>query len=1310
MAEEAEAPATEEPPAPTPTWRPFVASIVAPEEYGLDPLLASAAEVERFSVVDVAEVAKAAAGDLATEIKAWEAEHPGEELDGSLMAKALLAKVDEDRAAGILKKQEPPPEAAEEPPAPAEPEEGAPPPLPAPPDPETSADVYYVLKGFPRTAADVAAMAAAGLPLDAMLTLAMDRAALASSQSAAPAEAAPTKGGKGAPPPPAEAEEAEPEAPDDTPLPTPALTLELGASAAAAGDTVMTTCDGIEAAAWAQPQAVMGRVASVAFAAARKKVMWDEFNVPLKVVSVGVAAEPADDTHYRKLMAGAPPGVGVAYVLHAVVEQVARSCADGSDAAAAAAEAALDDMGALLAADGAALGRPPKSLAQQAAEAAAVASGASAVVPARDGVPARALIPAAYGTGGASAQARAAQAAAEAALYAGLPLPGKARREMPAAPSLTTEERGVERTELHHYSKFSPPLIDASMQLRTAAAAVNAADAHRGTADGTGWLLSDRLWSEELTPEVLAQVLTAARASSLRPLELAAYHARDELLLLALHKPVPESRESVDTWRCAVHDRVSRRFGEWAAWLGGGGGGGGGGGSDAAAVPRPPLPPSGGALYALSDPGCASLLTTQTTLYPVDHMIVGVTNAAAGASCTIGSLAGFYARLWRASGAPVPAGLDAAPAELALTFGGGEVGTRALAGYDAAFADMGGGWRLAVGGDDGQEAALTTAGVASLAPAPPPFAGPSEPPRSPAATLTLTAVKASGVPEADGAGAPLPELYVRVTVAEASDDTAAATAAAPAAAAMEWEGEVLRLALEEGGARPPTLLVSLWDKDFMTGEPPLASLELQLPADAAAAGSGEVASLALTARADLTLPDGTAISLSFAWALATLASADPGESNAPPPREKSRLVLPSGSVVRSLDDGSLTLYTRNGNAATRAASGPHAGCWVSTNSAGLRMGERGDGSTYYVPPVAVASSTDPETHVVVTTRADGTLVLVRDDGSRLVQFADGTTIESSADAEKYGNRGEVVVACDGVATVTSNLKSAEVSVAMLDGTRLMRNHLSVMLGHVDGTALALSDGGKAELRPPALAAVERLPEDVSGVYALQLATGEVGTTDGEGNRFEVVLGGKHTVELVLKDDLAGDTGADGVAGGSSSAADAPDDPSWCHPPRLFVCRPDGSGAELLRHADVRPFLKARAEGVEAGVGQVEESRLPADAEALAATHVWRDAQTVRNGAAAAAAAASEARTLLAMLPKVDVPAPTATLLHHRRLVKREPLNPSERAVLEKELASMDAWRAGEEEKATELHVEDTRTPEEKAAEAKVQAMLAASGA
>ena len=61
----AEPPAEEEPEAPpTPSWRPFLVSLAAPEEYGLEPLLAQASGLDRFEVVsfEVAGVTETAAG------------------------------------------------------------------------------------------------------------------------------------------------------------------------------------------------------------------------------------------------------------------------------------------------------------------------------------------------------------------------------------------------------------------------------------------------------------------------------------------------------------------------------------------------------------------------------------------------------------------------------------------------------------------------------------------------------------------------------------------------------------------------------------------------------------------------------------------------------------------------------------------------------------------------------------------------------------------------------------------------------------------------------------------------------------------------------------------------------------------------------------------------------------------------------------------------------------------------------------------------------------------------------------------------
>ena len=764
--------------------------------------------------------------------------------------------------------------------------------------------------------------------------------------------------------------------------------------------------------------------------------------------------------------------------------------------------------------------------------------------------------------------------------------------------------------------------------------------------------------------------------------------------MLAFHKPVPASREATATWRCAVHDLLSRKFGDWHAWLLPG--------RDGAEVPPPPRCPPGGSLYELLRPTAASLLTTSSSLYPSDHMVVRLTSSAEGAEATVQSLHGFFCRYWQEAAAPPPAGLDRAPAQLALTFE--RTSVRAVAGCAAD-----GAWRVAVGSDTGQEATVSTEGEVTLLPPPLWSDGKSSAPRAAAATLMLSGLAAAGLVEVDAAGAPLGAPYVRVVVLGVEEESAAATPAAAAAAAeLAWEGEVLRLPLEEGGPRPAKLRVELWDADWQAGEDgggPLATAEVELPADAEA---GEVAELALAPREDMAEALAAA-TLSFSFALANSDSAAPPPRVAPPAREVARRVLPSGAVLRSLDDGSRTLYLRSGNVGACAGpDGPHAGSWVSTNLAGLRAGTRPDtGEEFYMPSVAVAPSSDPVTHHVITTRADGTLVLVREDGSRVCQFADGTVIESSAEAEENnGTRGEVSVRCEGLPSVLSNLKTGELSVAMHDGVRLVRtcpkSTGSVAVHHPDGSSLSLEAGGRAELKPAALATLARGEEESGGSYFFDLLTGELHSVDHEGNKFEVRLGSDHRVELVLKDDLAGDTDA-----AMDEGAAAPDDPEWCHPPRLLLCRPDGSGAELWRHADVRSFLHARAAGVEQGVAQEQQLPFPADPDATVQTYVWRDAMTLRNAAEAEAAATSDAHTLIGLRPKLPPSLEERTLLRHRRLIKREPLSAAERGVLETELAAMGEWMTGEEEKATELHVVDTRSAEEKAAEAQVQRLLEA---
>ena len=163
-----------------------------------------------------------------------------------------------------------------------------------------------------------------------------------------------------------------------------------------------------------------------------------------------------------------------------------------------------------------------------------------------------------------------------------------------------------------------------------------------------------------------------------------------------------------------------------------------------------------------------------------------------------------------------------------------------------------GAWRIAVGSDTGQEAAVDCEGEVTLMPPPPWSDGKSSAPRAAAATLTLSGLAAAGLVEVDASGAPLGAPYLRVVVLDVQEEAAAATLAAAAPAAeLAWEGELLRLPLEEGGPRPARLRVELWDADWQAGEDgpgPLATAEVELPAEAE---EGELAELALAPREDM---------------------------------------------------------------------------------------------------------------------------------------------------------------------------------------------------------------------------------------------------------------------------------------------------------------------------------------------------------------------------------------------------------------------------------------------------------------------------
>ena len=121
------------------------------------------------------------------------------------------------------------------------------------------------------------------------------------------------------------------------------------------------------------------------------------------------------------------------------------------------------------------------------------------------------------------------------------------------------------------------------MQLRALARMCNVNDPYRGL-QSPGWVLADRVWLEELSPETLSQVMLDASATSAPYKALSSYHARDDVMLIAQHRPVPAER--VESWsrRCPLTDLVERKFGAWHDWLMKG--------QAPDVVPAPPMPPS----------------------------------------------------------------------------------------------------------------------------------------------------------------------------------------------------------------------------------------------------------------------------------------------------------------------------------------------------------------------------------------------------------------------------------------------------------------------------------------------------------------------------------------------------------------------------------------------------------------------------------------------------------------------------------------------------------------------------------------------
>ena len=192
--------------------------------------------------------------------------------------------------------------------------------------------------------------------------------------------------------------------------------------------------------------------------------MYEDFHLTLSPsIAVPTAEGMADMSHYNHLLAAAPMhALGLPFLLDCLIEQVVRTHAPPDMApilTLADSDAELEGIAAFLQSATSLASAAPKSAMQVAAEAATKAADASALVPTHDHVTERLYRPPPFGLAS-TASSGDKVAPIERKILGLLPYPGKGRRGMPSEDAaLSAEERGAERTELHHFSQFAPPQV-----------------------------------------------------------------------------------------------------------------------------------------------------------------------------------------------------------------------------------------------------------------------------------------------------------------------------------------------------------------------------------------------------------------------------------------------------------------------------------------------------------------------------------------------------------------------------------------------------------------------------------------------------------------------------------------------------------------------------------------------------------------------------------------------------------------------------------------------------------------------------------
>ncbi|KAJ8003694.1 hypothetical protein DPEC_G00150980 [Dallia pectoralis] len=271
--------------------------------------------------------------------------------------------------------------------------------------------------------------------------------------------------------------------------------------------------------------------------------------------------------------------------------------------------------------------------------------------------------------------------------------------------------------------------------------------------------------------------------------------------------------------------------------------------------------------------------------------------------------------------------------------------------------------------------------------------------------------------------------------------------------------------------------------------------------------------------------------------------------------------------------------------------------WLTTTPSGYRVATTGD-QTFQPSPVLAFRATDPVSQTVVITREDKVLSVLDQDGTMIVDHADGTRITTL-----YQERGArsgwspqclntarrpgssvchmekvVMVERPGFATVAMFAKDRSCSVFFRDSTMVTASRagayqvnpsgVGLLWINQDGSSVYTSDPGSSpDPGTPGWSSGEK-PGRYTMTHSVSTAADKLcEVTDHHGNHFQVMADSQTSVEIACPPKSSVDV--EEVEMDEEMALHVVDK---VHLPRFFMAHEDGSGTELLNSREVEKIL------------------------------------------------------------------------------------------------------------------------------------------